>query len=169
MISSSKQRLHKNGTQGPPYEVTSSDRFNSRRWATSRRRANKTRRTRLPISSISTREDQMPDNRTFWHARDYSILLDGPRGKNHAYCWLRENDLRIAACKNNVTWALVCNVSCFVSLHISGYRWLVPIHIACYHIFIFFSLRIALFNISISHHHINRKAQCTFPFVKNNY
>lgn len=133
--------MHKNSTQNPPYEMTSSDQFNSRRWATSRRRANKTRRARLPISSISTREDQAPDNRTFWHARDYSVLLDGLRGKN-AYCWLRVNDLRIAACKNNVMWAVVYNISCFASLHM-GYYWLVHIRIACY-IFSFFLYRLLL-------------------------
>lgn len=115
--------------------MTSSGRFNSRRWATSRRRANKTRRARLPISSIATREDQCRIIGFFDVRETIRPYRIGLGKKNHAYCWLCGSDLRITACKNNVIWGLITSaVSLRFIFHITF--WFVYIHVA----YVFFIL-----------------------------
>lgn len=65
--------------QLPSWTESPSQRFNSRRWATSRRGANKTRLARPPISSISSTEDQRSIIGFFdvWESH-LSFLTGGP-------------------------------------------------------------------------------------------
>lgn len=136
-----RRNWHEFAIQLPSSTESPSKRFNSRRWATSRRGANETR----PDSSADlfhfVDRGSARYNRIFWRMRGHlSFLTDGPTDgakqrerekkkekernnnkknkkgrekekKDRGYCWLQRIHLRIAAYENNATWSLVTSAA----------------------------------------------------------